>query len=185
LRGRFDEALAEKKIALAINPASLVYQRDYGRILYFARRYDEAVEQLERVVELDENFQTAYGWLWLSYAMKGDAAGAFENFIKQQKRSNPDYVEPLQKAYESAGWQGAVRKQLDLQKLDEDKPGNSFYQMARFSAMLGEKEQAFEYLNKTIEKGHSQIVMLNVEPGFDSIRDDPRYDELIGRIGFK
>ena len=91
------------KIALAIDPNSLVYQRERGRFFYFARRYDEAIVQLERVLELDENFNTAYGWLSLAYEMKGDYAGAFEWFIKDQKRSNPEYVEPLQKAYETGG----------------------------------------------------------------------------------
>jgi len=52
-------------------------------------------------------------------------------------------------------------------------------------ALLGDKEQAFEYLNKAVEKRHSQMVMLNVEPAFDSLRDDPRFDELVRRVGLK
>jgi len=61
--------------------------------LYYARRYDEAIVQLRRVIELDENFGTAYGWLSLAYEMKGDYARAFETFISSQKRSNPEGVE--------------------------------------------------------------------------------------------
>jgi ribosomal protein L21E len=51
--------------------------------------------------------------------------------------------------------------------------------------MLGEKEQAFEYLNKAIEKRHGQMVQLNVDPSFDILRDDPRFDELVRRVGLK
>jgi DNA-binding winged helix-turn-helix (wHTH) protein/TolB-like protein/Tfp pilus assembly protein PilF len=182
---RFDDALAQEEIALAINPNSLVYQRDRGRILYFARRYDEAILQLKQVVEVDENFQTAYGWLWYACAMKGDDMQAFEFLIKHQKIRDLERVEPLQKAYETVGWQAVLQKNLELIKLDEHKSVTNYYEMARICAMLNEKEQVFEYLNKTIEKGQSQIVMLNVEPAFDPIRDDPRYEELLRRIGLK
>ena len=178
---RFDEALAEIETALAINPGSLAHLRDRGRIFYFARRYDEAIVELKRVLEIDKNFNTAYGWLWRAYAMKGDDAGAYEYFIKN--RANADYIEPLQKAYETVGWQGLLRKRIELQKLDEQKPHN-YYEMATCSAMTGEKEQALEYMNKAIEKGQSQIVMFNIEPAFDSLRDDPRYRDLMKRIGF-
>lgn len=184
-RGRFDEAMAEKETALAINPGSLAYQRDRGRILYFARRYNEAIEQLERVLEIDENFGTARGWLFRAYEMKGDYAGAYETFIKSQKLSNSDRVEVFQKAYETAGWKGVRRKFLEFSKLNENKPESNLYAIALQCALLGEKEQAFEYLNKTIEKGHSQMVMLKVEPAFDSIRNDPRFNELLRRVGLK
>lgn len=183
--GRFDEALAEIETALAINPDSLVHQRDRGRFFYFARRYDEAIVELKRVVELDESFLTAYGWLWRAYALKGDDAGAYEYYIKYQKQVDYDHVKPLQKAYETAGWQGLLRKQIELQKINENKPHANYYQMAAISAMLGEKEPALEYLNKTIEKGQSQVVLINVEPSFDSLRNDPRFDELLRRVGFK
>ena len=57
--------------------------------------------------------------------------------------------------------------------------------MARQCALLGKKEQAFEYLNKAIENRAGQVQMLNVEPPFDILRDDPRFDELVRRVGLK
>ncbi len=183
--GRFDDGIAQLDIAQAINPSSLIYQRDRGRYLYFARRYDEAIVQLKRVIEVDENFRTAYGWLWQTYQMKGDHLGAYEWFMKFQKIANPESIEPLQKAYETAGWQGVRRKRLEIDKQNEHQPGSNLYAIARQSALLGEKEQAFEYLNKAIEKRHSQLVMLKVEPAFDNLRDDPRFDELVKRVGLK
>jgi tetratricopeptide (TPR) repeat protein len=183
--GRFDQAFAEIETALEMDPASLTIQRNRGRLLYFARRYDEATLQLKRVLEVDENFMTAYGWLWLAYAMKGDDAGAFEWFMKEQKRKNPNHAEVYQKAYENGGWKEVSRKSLEFEKLDEEKPSGSYYRIARLYARLGEKEQAFEYLNKAFDKRHSQMVMLNVEPAFDSLRDDPRFDELVRRVGLK
>ena len=183
--GRFDEGFAEIETALAINPGSLVHQRNRGRHFYLARRYDEAIVQLKRVLEVDENFGTARGWLFLAYEMKGDYAGAYEWFMKDEKRRNSENVELFQKAYETAGWSGVRRKKLELDKQDEHQPGSNLFGIARQCALLDEKEQAFDYLNKAVEKRHSQLVMLKVDPTFDSLRSDPRFAELVRRVGLK
>ncbi len=184
-RGRFDEAIAESKMALEINPGSPVIQLRRGVILYLARRYDEAILQFKRIIEVDEHHGTAYGWLWLVCEMKGDDAGAYEWFMKFQKQKNPERLELFQHAYTTAGWRGVRQKNCELQKLDEQKPSANLYAMARQCAKLSVKEQAFEYLNKAIENRQGQMVMLNVEPSFDILRDDPRFDELVRRVGLK
>ena len=185
VRGRFDEALAEIKIALEIDPNSLQNTLAFGRILYLARRYDEAITQLRQVIEVNNDAWAAYGWLWITYEMKGDNAGAYEWFIKLQKRTKPELIELFQKTYETAGWQGVRLKNLELEKLNEHKPSVIYYRLARQCVLIGDKEQAFEYLNKAIEKRHGQLVLLNVEPAFDLLRDDPRFDELVRRGGLK
>jgi serine/threonine-protein kinase len=184
-RGRFDEAMAEIETAQAIDPGALVYMRDRGRILYYARRYDEAIVQLKRVIDLDENFETAHGWLRVAYAMKGDESQAYELFMKTQKRTNPDRVEIYQKTYETAGWQGVKRKIFEFSKLDAHKPGSELYAIANLAAVLGEKDQAFEYLNKAVERREWRIIMLNVDPPLDPLRDDPRFAEIVRRVGLK
>ena len=185
VRGRFNEAIAEAKTAQEINPNSLQHQQIHGVILYLARRYDEAILQLKRVIEVHEEYATAYGWLWLAYEMKGDDAQAYEWFMKLQKRTNPERVELYQDAYETSGWQGVRQKKLELDKLNEQKPSGNYYRLARQCAVLGDKEQAFAYLNKAIEKRHGQMTMINVEPSFDILRNDPRFDELVRRVGLK
>ncbi len=184
-RGRFDEALAEIKTALEIDPNSLQNTLAFGRILYLARRYDEAIIQLKQVIEVNKDAWAAYGFLWTSYEMKGDTAGAYEWFIKLLNRTNPERSTPFQKTYETSGWQGVRLKNLELEKLNEQKPSGNYYRQARLCVLLGDKEQAFEYLNKAIEKRHGQLGMLNVEPAFDLLRDDPRFDELVRRVGLK
>ena len=140
--------------------------------------------QLERVLEVNKSFNTTLALLYRVYEMKGDYAGAYEWFVKDQKQRNPERIEDYQKAYETGGWLGVRRKMLEFEKLSEQTTSN-YYQIARQSAVLGEKEQAFEYLNKALEAGQSQMTMLKVEPLFDSLRDDPRYNELLRRVGFK
>ena len=117
--------------------------------------------------------------------MKDDNDGAYEWFTKLLKRTNPERIAPFQKAYETAGWQGVRLKNLEFLKQDEGKPAGNYYRLARQCVLIGDKEQAFEYLNKAIEKRHGQMVMLNVEPSFDSLHDDPRFDELVRRVELK
>ncbi len=166
-QGRFEEALAELEIAQEIDPNLLVYSHERGRYFYLARRYDEAIVQLERVLEIDENFNISSHWLYRAYEMKGDYAKAYEWLIKDQKIRNSERIDDYQKAYETGGWQNVSRKILEFEKLNEQTAGN-YYQIARQSALLGEKEQAFEYLNKALEEGQTQMILLKVEPIFDS-----------------
>lgn len=182
-RGRFDEAMTEIETAQAIDPGALMYMRDRGRILYYARRYDEAIVQLKRIIDLDENFASAYGWLSHAYALKGDYAGAYQTFIADQKLRHPDRVKIFQKAYQTAGWQEVGRKRLEFFKINEHKPESSYFDIARSCAMLGEKDQAFEYLNKAVERREWPIIMLNVDPALDSLRGDPRFTQLVKRVG--
>ncbi len=181
--GRFDEALAESKTALEINPNSYNIQLDRARILYLARRYDEAILQYKRVVEVHHDLGVYGGWLWVSYEMKGDYEQAYEWFMKTQNRTNPELAPLYQKTYETSGWQGVRQKILELQMINEQTRSTNYYGLARQCAILGKKEQAFEYLNKAIENRQGQLQMLKVEPPFDSLRDDPRFAELVRRVG--
>jgi hypothetical protein len=117
--------------------------------------------------------------------MKGDYAGASEAIIRSQKIAHPERVEVYQKAYETAGWLGVRRQFLEFEKLGEQKPGSNLFAIARNCALLGEKEQAFEYLYKAFDKRQRQMLMLNAEPALDSLRDDARFDELVRRVGLK
>ena len=177
--GRFEQALKEIETAQVIAPGTRMYERDRGRILYYSRRYDEAIVQLTRTSELQTELATI--WLSRSYEMKGDYAAAFEAFMKVQK--DPQRLEAYHSAYETAGWQGVQRKFLEFSKLDEQKgPGANNYKIAITFAQLGEKEQAFAYLDKLVEERSWQISMLNVDPQLDPLRGDPRFNELLKHV---
>jgi len=178
-RGRFDEALAEIETAQTIDPGAVMYMFNRGRILYYARRYDEAITQYKQAIDLDEHFIQPHGWLVRAYEIKGDYAAAYQSFIKREERSpRKDRLESYKKAYETAGWMGVRRS------LSESSEVNIF-DLARLHALQGEKDAAFEYLNKAVEKREWHIITLIVEPAFDNLRDDPRFDELVRRVGLK
>jgi eukaryotic-like serine/threonine-protein kinase len=181
-QGRFDKAMAEIETVLAIAPGTAFYENDRGRILYYSRRYDEAIVQLKRTIELKVELESAWSWLRRAYEMKGDDAGAFDSFIKSRK--NPERIEAFRKAYETAGYQAVERKFLEFSKLDEQ-PGSNFYEMAIVSLRVGEREQAFAYLNKAVETRQWEVASLNIDPQLDNLRADPRFTELVKRVGLK
>ena len=174
--GRFEQALKEIETTQAIALGTLMYERDRGRILYYSRRYDEAIIQLTRRLELNPGGGSI--WLSRSYEMKGDYSAAFEAFMTTQK--DPQRLEAFRAAYEMGGWQGVQRKFLEFSKLDQQKGGGANnYQIAIALVRLGEKDQAFAYLNKLVEERSWQIATLDVDPQVDPLRGDPRFNELL------
>ncbi len=177
--GRFEQALKEIETAQTIAPGTPLYERVRGQILYYWRRYDEAIVQMTRAREL----KTDSGAIWLSrsYEMKGDYSAAFEAFVKTQK--DPQRIEAYRTVYETEGWLGVQRKFLELSKLDEQKGERvNNYQIAIAFVRLGEKQQAFAYLNKLVEERSWQIPFFNVDPQLDPLRDDPHFNELLRRV---
>jgi tetratricopeptide (TPR) repeat protein len=175
-RGRFEQALKEIETAMTIAPGAVSYENERGKILYFARRYDEAITQYGMSIELKPDSGTI--WLSRAYEMKGYYAAAFEPFLKTER--DPQRVEAYRAAYGTAGWQGVQRKFIEFSKLDEQqgKVVNN-YKMAITFAQLGEKEQALVYLNKLVAERSWQIPMLTVDPQVDPLRGDPRFEKLL------
>ncbi len=182
-RKQFDEALKEIETAQSIDPSAEQYMMHRGRILLYARRYDEAVLNFERMMDLDEN--NFSNWMQYAYEMKGDETKAYEIFTKLQERWESKHREEYPKIYETAGWQGVKRKSLEFAKVNIKEGSGNPFNVARECAMLGERDQAFEFLNKAVEERKWLIYNLNVEPAFDSLRNDPRFDDLVRRVGLK
>ena len=174
--GRFEQALKEVETAQELAPGTVRHERDRGRILYYSRHYDEAIVQFTRSLELNKD--AGASWLSRAYEMKGDYAGAFDAFLKSQKDSQR--IEAYRAVYQTAGWRGVQWKFLEFSKLDEQKGERiNHYQIAIAFAQLGEKAQAFAYLNKVVQERSWQIAPLSVDPQIDPLRGDPRFDELL------
>ena len=183
--GRFDEAVKAIETAQALVPGTAVYERDRGRILYYARRYDEAILQLKRAIELKRDFHSAWSWIVRAYEMKGDQAGAFSWFINWRDFKKFEGTEEYRRIYETNGWMGVKRKFLDFVKSGKDYPDMSNYEIAGNLIQLGETDAAFQYLNKSIDKREWEVTMLNIDPYLDGVRGDPRFTELVKRANFR
>jgi serine/threonine-protein kinase len=178
---RFDEAIAEIKTAIDLDPTSFYHQIVYTVALTFARRYDEAAQQLERLGQRNPQRAVGYYWLVGGVAFQGKQSEDFERLARFQKLSNVDEetVRIFETAYKTAGWQGVLREQA--------KRSYQFNPMIYFFACLyaqaGDKDKALEYLEKTYQRREHWMAYLQVDPRFDSLRADPRFRELIQRVG--
>lgn len=189
-RGRFDEAIAEVKTAIDLEPTSLVSQRHYGACLYYARRYPEAITQLKRVIAMDQNFGTTYNWLVAALEMQGNYPEAFEWWMKMTalyKQDSEETMKAYQAAYQSSGWQGLMlerARRCDEVSFRPDYKG-VYFQGAVEHAKVGHKDKAFQYLEESYKRREVWMSLLKVEPGLDSLHDDPRFNELVKRVGVK
>lgn len=181
--GRFDEAIANVKTAIDLNPAYIVHQVHYGRVLYLARRYDEAVRQLEQTLEVDPNNSIALWALWQCFHVKGDYSRAFETFLKFQRSTGADAMnlKDYERSYANGGWQCVLSTHLRIAKSGVV-TGSGAFGIAMISAMLGDREQAFKNLELAAENRTLMMPNLASDPAFDQIREDPRFKELLGRV---
>jgi len=179
--GRLDEAVAEAKKARELDPLSLIINENVGDILILARRYDEAEQQLLKTIELDPNFDVAHQTLSQVY----DAKGMYEKSLEEAFRNNPTDLAQVKKDYAQSGIQGIWRKQLQF-LLDRAKTGEArSFSIARFYARLGDKDKAFEWLDKAFEDRTIQLTYFVADPRWDSIRSDPRYAAMLQRVGLR
>lgn len=180
--GRFEEAIAEINTAIDIDPASLFYHRNYGVTLYFARRYTEAAVQLKRVIVMDPNFGNTHFWLLNALKMQGNDSEAFDWFMKSQalRKTDDETIQLFKTAYQTSGWQGVLREQVRQFEVG----GTHYSDGAALNAQVGNKDKAFEYLEKAYQRREPWVSMLKVDPRLDSLRDDPRFEELTLRLGF-
>jgi DNA-binding winged helix-turn-helix (wHTH) protein/TolB-like protein len=185
--GRFDEAFAEIKIAVDLEPAVALNHRIYGQILYYDRRYDEAIARFKQTLEMDADFISTYFWLISSYHLKGDDDQAFEWFVQLQTKSGdkPEEIQTWKTIYAESGWRGISARQLEKGLKDEKTGKTNSMQLAFFSIELGQRDEAFAYLEKAFAERRWQLTTLWVNPRFDLLRSDPRFDDLVKRVGLK
>ncbi|MBZ5660149.1 MAG: protein kinase [Acidobacteriia bacterium] len=184
--GRLSEAISEQKRATELEPIVPHITRGLGATLYYARQYDQSIEQLKKTLELDSNFYLAHndlGYDYLEKSMYPEAMAEFEKAVTASGRGTPALAS-LAYAYAVQGKKAEAQKVLDqLTELSKKK----YIQprlLARIYVGLGDKDKAFEYLEKSyedrsIETGFGTI---NVDPNFDSLRSDPRYTDLLRRM---
>jgi hypothetical protein len=185
--GRLEEAMAELKKAIALDPFSPIVITNLGFTLYLARRYDDAIAQYRRVLEIDSNFNPTHFRLAEAFEQKG----MYEEAIAELERLAPShfrYLEPkeiavVKQAYGVSGARGYWQKQVEFLKNHAKQryipPGF----VAFFYARLGDKDQAFEWLEKGYEDRGPFLSALRVDPAFDNLRSDPRYADLLRRVG--
>lgn len=184
-KGRLEEALAEMSQARDIDPVSLVMNSFMGATLYFAGRRDQAVEQCLKTIELDPNFGVAHWHLGLALVQEARFEEAIAELNKAGALSggSPLMKAALGHAYAVSGRRGEAMKILtELQKLAE-RSYVSASEIAAIYAGLGERDRAMAWLEKAAEERAFHLVYLKVRPEFAPLRSDPRFADLLRRIG--
>jgi len=186
--GRREEAMRELKIARNLDPLAPRISANVGLFLYFEGRYREAIEELNKALEVDPNHFAAYIWLGFSYEAMGkyeEAVRYYLRWIELAGRSK-DWDPYLAGCYALMGKREEPRKILN--NLIEYSKGNyvpSIGIASIFSA-LGEKEQAFAWLEKAFHEREPLLLMyLKTWRRFDPVRSDPRYAALLRKIGLE
>ena len=179
--GRHEEAVELGKRARQLDPLSITIAVSAGRRLYFARRYDEAIAVYRNVLRWSPNAAYARWGLGRAYAQKGMYDEAIEEFLKRDVATAGTNWS-LGYTYGAAGRGDDARRVLDY-LLERARTGYVPPSMiAIVYAGLGEKDKAFEWLEKGYEENDDVSNFLAVEPCFDLLRDDPRYADLLRRM---
>ena len=182
--GRHLESLRESQTALDLDPLETIINTHMEWYLHYARQYDQALAKCLRTLEKDPNFLMSKLILGQTYEQKGmnqQAIAAFQDAIRLSK----DDIEVgyLGNALAVAGRKDdALGVLVDLQKLSKERRVSP-YSIALVYTGLGDRDHAFEWLERAYAERSPQLVILKVEPRFDSIRSDPRFGALMARMG--
>jgi len=183
--GRMTEAIAQDHVALELDPLSTIINWNAIGTLTLARRYDEALIQAHRALALDSTSVKIHGALIHIHELKGDYPGVLDLYEKYlpESEGGKDRVAATRRAYAASGKVGFWRAMLDYSLArDAARPGRNVG-FAKFYAQLGDVDRAMEFLERAYAKREGDLLYLNVEPQYDPVRRDPRFQALLRRIG--
>jgi len=182
--GRFDEALRESERARQLDPLSLIIAADNGATLYYSRQYDRAIAKFLAVREMDPNFSRT-GVIRSAYEQKG----LFDNSLEEIEKWSRAYGDrpwtwsELAYIYGRSGHQAQAKHALQkLLQFGQHQPVDPAA-IAWAYVGVGNKDQAFAYLEKAFSQHSSTLTTLKVEPRFDPLRSDARFQDLLRRVG--
>ncbi len=181
--GRYDEGIAQMRIAQNLDPLSLIIDADLAEALVIAHSLDESIRQSHKTIEMDPNFALAHNQLAQAYLEKHMNEEAVVELQKavQLSGDNATCMANLARAYVASGKRSEAVKLLnDLKKRSNPSHSHSS-EIAVIYVALGDTDQAMNWLEKGYEERFNPSVLLR--PGFDALRSDPRFEDLMRRIG--
>ena len=188
--GRTDESLAQARLAQELDPLSPFINNGLARQYYLSRQYDKAIAQCRVVMEIDPTYLPARTQLALAYEQKGmltEAVSTMEQVRKLagEKTDLPMVHALLAHAYALAGRKADAQSELNVLTAIGQKRYVPPSYLAIVYLALGDKDRAFQYLNKGYQDRSEQLLYLGVEPLVDPLRSDPRFDVLLKQVGLK
>jgi TolB-like protein/DNA-binding winged helix-turn-helix (wHTH) protein len=186
VQGQFDQALAEINKAREMDPLSLIVSSEMGQMLFYARHYDQAIQQLRATINLDPDFPASHYFLIRIYQARGMHEDAYkESFVLWTiggQMSKP-ILDETRRVHTKSGWSGVVKQSLS-RMLQARSAGRfvSAYDIAEDYLALGQEEETVTWLQQAVEEHANQVIYLNVDPRFDRLHVDRKFQDLIRRI---
>jgi len=184
--GRFNEAHAHIKQAIELDPFSIQYRKSVAYILFLARQYDEAIAEYKKLIVIAPEFPQSQRELGLAYEQKGMYQDAF-NQLQKTYEMRENYAKVMLRAdigHLYAVWGKRDEAQQILAELIKKSEQSyvSDYDVAVIYAGLGDKDQAFGWLDKAVEQHSFWLSWLKLDPRLDPLRSDPRFSNLLQRV---
>jgi TolB-like protein/DNA-binding winged helix-turn-helix (wHTH) protein/tetratricopeptide (TPR) repeat protein len=185
--GRHQEAIAEIRRAREINPLSLIINAVEVSVLCIAREYDQGISQGRKALEMDPHFAEVYGYLKRCYDQKGMYKEAIAAHQMRRKLAGLDAEESAALREAAAATSARVywQKRLEQEVEESKRELSGGFEMAEIFAQLGEKDQAFAWLERAYKERSFMMLYLKVAPNLDPLRSDPRFADLLRRVGLK
>jgi TolB-like protein/DNA-binding winged helix-turn-helix (wHTH) protein/Tfp pilus assembly protein PilF len=184
LQGRFGESFPEIESARQLDPLSLIIAADYGAILYFSRQYDRAIEQFRSVLDMEPNFPRAHMLVW-AYTQKGLFADALADAEAWRQTDGSPNWSWVMIAYVSGRSGDQTKAKLALEQLKRLETHGTLDPLSFAVAYvgIGDNDKALGWLEKAAAERSSSLTALKVDPTYDPLRNDPRFQELVRRVG--
>ena len=185
-QGRFDEALAEGKLGRQLDPLSSIIATDYASILYYSRRYDSALEEYHSVLELDPNYDRARDSMIPVYLQLGRYDEAVDGLNRWAARDQGAWMWAYKAvAYSRSGHPAEADRALaKLEQISSSRADRTASLLIAYSG-TGQKERVIELLQKAYSEHSNAVVQIKVDPMYDPIRSDPRFEDFMRRLGFE
>lgn len=182
--GRFEQAITEGRRAVELDPLSLIANGELAAIYGYARQNDQAIAQLHKIIEMDPNWYLAHMILCQTISFKGQFTEAVAECEKARGLDDdPAVLSYLARAYAGLGKREEAMKVIgQMHELSKQRYVPA-YGFGFAYAALGEKDLAFQWLEQSLQDRAWEITYLKVDPAVDSLRSDPRFDNLVKRIG--
>jgi tetratricopeptide (TPR) repeat protein len=185
--GRHEEAIAHNKRAKELDPLTPYIRADLGWAYNHARRHDEAIAECEQIPEIDPNFYFTYWCLGFAYWQKGmleEAVAAYERGVELEP-NDLQLQADLANVYTAAGKKDHAQKILEEFEEKARREYVAPYVLAMGHMAVGDLNGTFAWLDKMYQERHPWLILMNEHARYDALRGDPRFQQLLRKIGFK
>jgi TolB-like protein/DNA-binding winged helix-turn-helix (wHTH) protein len=172
--GRFEEAINQQEHARDADPFSPLINTNLAKAYYYARQFDRAIAQAQETLKLDPRYPGAWAFLERAYRHMGMADPAVNTRVAAE---TPDEAEVIKQAYRQSGMPGVLRAEAESYQR-----AGAIFEAARCYAQIGEKERVFNLLEQYYKRHYPGLSRLKVDPDFDPVRSDPRFNDLLQRV---